>query len=106
MLCLPALTPVANDAHAVGDSGECVVPSECTPPPCFASFCMFGRRPSSMYRWTSLRIHAVESEDDELLLKRFRRAITDARPCADTNEQQECEESLHSVAGREIITSR
>ena len=25
MLCLPGLTPVANDAHAVGDSGECVV---------------------------------------------------------------------------------
>ena len=25
MLCFPALTPVANDAHAVGDSGECVV---------------------------------------------------------------------------------
>ena len=27
MLCLPGLTPVANDAHAVGDSAECVVPS-------------------------------------------------------------------------------
>ena len=25
MLCLPALTPVANDAHAVGDSGGVVL---------------------------------------------------------------------------------
>ena len=25
MLCLPGLTPVANDAHEVGDSGETVV---------------------------------------------------------------------------------
>ena len=33
MLCLPALTPVANDAHAVGDSGECVVPSGMNVPP-------------------------------------------------------------------------
>src|SRR5262245_34544072 len=49
MLCLPAFTPVANDAHAVGDSGECVVPSGCTPLPCLASFAMFGSRPSSMY---------------------------------------------------------
>src|SRR3954466_12079182 len=32
MLCLPALTPVANDAHAVGDSGECVVCSGENPP--------------------------------------------------------------------------
>src|SRR5438132_1513373 len=31
MLCLPAFTPVANDAHAVGDSGEGVVPSARTP---------------------------------------------------------------------------
>ena len=27
MLCLPAFTPVANDAQDVGDSGEWVVPS-------------------------------------------------------------------------------
>ncbi len=53
MLCLPAFTPVANDAHAVGDSGECVVSSRRTPLPRFASFCMFGRRPSSIQRCTS-----------------------------------------------------
>jgi len=28
---LPAFTPVANEAQAVGDSGECVVPSGRTP---------------------------------------------------------------------------
>src|SRR5262249_54929611 len=47
-----ALTPVANDAHAVGDSGECVVPSGRTPLPLFASFCMFGSLPSSIHFWT------------------------------------------------------
>ncbi len=53
MLCLPAFTPVANDAHAVGDSGECVVASGRTPLPRFASFCMFGSLPSSIHFWTS-----------------------------------------------------
>src|SRR5678815_3564665 len=48
MLCLPALTPVAKDAHAVGDSGECVVCSGNMPPPC-ASFEMFGSFPSSIH---------------------------------------------------------
>src|SRR5215510_10480147 len=48
MLCLPALTPVANDAHAVGDSGECVVCSG-KKPPCFASFEMFGSLPSAIH---------------------------------------------------------
>ena len=52
MLCLPALTPVANDAHAVGDSGEWVVSSGRTPVPRRASFCMFGSLPSSIQRWT------------------------------------------------------
>src|SRR4249920_2316060 len=32
MLCLPGLTPVANDAHDVGDSGETVVSSFVSPP--------------------------------------------------------------------------
>lgn len=32
MLCFPGLTPVANDAQAVGDSGECVVESGRTAP--------------------------------------------------------------------------
>src|SRR5262245_33604279 len=32
MLCFPGFTPVANDAHAVGDSGDCVVPSGYRPP--------------------------------------------------------------------------
>src|SRR5260221_4868884 len=48
MLCLPALTPVANEAHAVGDSGECVVCSGNMPPP-FASFAMLGSLPSSIH---------------------------------------------------------
>src|SRR5215472_4834491 len=52
MLCLPALTPVANEAHAVGDSGECVVPSGRTPLPALASFCMLGSLPSSIHRCT------------------------------------------------------
>ena len=53
MLCLPAFTPVANEAHAVGDSGECVVPSGRTPLPRAASFFMFGSLPSSIHFWTS-----------------------------------------------------
>ena len=65
MLCLPGLTPVANDAHAVGDSGECVVPSGYMPPS-FASFEMLAAgRPSSTVS-TSCGIHAVEAEDHEL----------------------------------------
>ena len=52
MLCLPALTPVANDAHAVGDSGECVVSSGWTPPLRLASFLRFGSLPSSIHFWT------------------------------------------------------
>src|SRR6185436_20829693 len=48
MLCLPALTPVANDAHAVGDSGECVVCSGENPPR-FASAAMFGSLPSAIH---------------------------------------------------------
>ena len=73
MLCLPALTPVANDAHAVGDSGECVVSSGCRPPPRWrASACSAAcLRPSSVC--DELRIHAVEAEDDELLLELLRR---------------------------------
>src|SRR6266487_1358428 len=52
MLCLPALTPVANDAHAVGDSGECVVCSGYMPPP-LASAEMFGIFPSSIHFFRS-----------------------------------------------------
>src|SRR4051812_45140898 len=48
MLCLPAFTPVANDAHAVGDSGECVVCRGYMPPP-FASFEMLGSFPSPIH---------------------------------------------------------
>src|SRR5262245_3422938 len=48
MLCLPAFTPVANDAHAVGDSGECVVCSG-EKPPCFASALMCGSLPSDIH---------------------------------------------------------
>src|SRR6187397_2110144 len=51
MLCLPALTPVANDAHAVGDSGECVVASG-NVPPFLASADRFGSLPSCIQRST------------------------------------------------------
>ena len=72
MLCLPAFTPVANDAHAVGDSGECVVPS--------ATHAAAARRQLLHVRQLALvhpfldeaRIHAVEAEDDELLLELLR----------------------------------
>ena len=70
MLCFPGLTPVANDAHAVGDSGECVVASGYIPP-CSASrlqvrqLALFD--PSADER----RIHAVEAEDDEPLRVRL-----------------------------------
>src|SRR5436190_17522815 len=52
MLCLPALTPVANEAHAVGDSGEWVVCSGNIPPP-FARAEMFGSLPSSIHFFRS-----------------------------------------------------
>src|SRR6185436_17552514 len=52
MLCLPAFAPVANDAHAVGDSGECVVSSGCRPP-CAASFLKLGSFPSPIHFLTS-----------------------------------------------------
>src|SRR3954454_23298992 len=48
MLCLPAFMPVANDAHAVGDSGECVVCSG-EKPPCLASAAMCGSFPSAIH---------------------------------------------------------
>src|SRR3989337_2110727 len=48
MLCLPALTPVANDAHAVGDSGECVVCRD-EKPPCFARAAIWGSFPSDSH---------------------------------------------------------
>src|SRR5919197_711115 len=51
MLCLPALTPVANEAHAVGDSGECVVASG-NIPPVFASAERWGSLPSCIHRAT------------------------------------------------------
>src|SRR5882672_9617883 len=52
MLCLPAFTPVANDAHAVGDSGECVVCSGYMPP-VFARVAMLGILPSSIHVFRS-----------------------------------------------------
>ena len=52
MLCLPGLTPVANDAHAVGDSGECVVVSGRTPP-VDASRERFGSWPAFIQRSSS-----------------------------------------------------
>src|SRR5215471_13718345 len=48
MLCLPAFTPVANDAHAVGDSGAWVVCSA-EKPPCLASAAMCGSLPSAIH---------------------------------------------------------
>src|SRR3954471_6245369 len=48
MLCLPGLTPVANDAHAVGDSGDCVVASGIMPPRSASRF-MFGSLPSFIH---------------------------------------------------------
>src|SRR4051812_3025397 len=52
MLCFPGLTPVAKEAHAVGDSGEWVVASGYMPP-CSASRFMFGSLPSLIHRPTS-----------------------------------------------------
>ena len=79
MLCLPAFTPVANEAHAVGDSGECVVPS--------GADAAAARRQLLHVRQLALvhplldqaRIHAVEAEDHQLLLKFLRRPARSAR---------------------------
>src|SRR3954467_14364678 len=53
MLCLPGLTPVANDAHAVGDSGECVVVKGRTLPRA-ASFERLGSCPAFIQRSSSV----------------------------------------------------
>ena len=52
MLCLPGFTPVANDAHAVGDSGECVVPRGTCP--LRATRFRLGSLPSSIHFCTSV----------------------------------------------------
>ena len=51
MLCLPGFTPVANDAQAVGDSGDTVVSSGYAPPPAISRE-NAGMCPSFMYCWT------------------------------------------------------
>src|SRR3954462_15367990 len=53
MLCLPGLTPVANEAHAVGDSGDCVVAKGYVPPRA-ASCAMFGSCPAASHRFSSV----------------------------------------------------
>ena len=66
MLCFPGLTPVANDAQAVGDSGECVVASGIQPP-VRASRDRFGSLPAFIQRVSERRIHSVEPQDQKLL---------------------------------------
>ena len=65
MLCLPGLTPVANDAHAVGDSGECVVASGRTPP-VDASRERFGSWPAFIHWSSSAGSIPSKPEDEEL----------------------------------------
>ena len=49
MLCLPAWTPVANDAHEAGDSGEWLVVRRYSPPS-DARRAMLGSLPSAIQR--------------------------------------------------------
>src|SRR5579864_1418312 len=50
-------------------------------------------------------IHAVEPEDDELLLEFLGGPRTAAAPRADTDNEQWREKAFHGVEGSEIITS-
>ena len=104
MLCLPALTPVANDAHAVGDSGECVVPS--------ARHAAAARRELLHVRQLAFvhpfldetRIHAVEAENHQFLLEFLRRPARAARRAArlrqTTSEAQK--DAVHGMVKEKI----
>ena len=48
-VAIAGTSQLANDAHAVGDSGECVVSREWTPPEEAESFLRFGSFPSSIH---------------------------------------------------------
>ena len=106
MLCLPAFTPVANDAHAVGDSGEWVVASGRTPLPRFASFCMFGSLPSSIHFWTSRGSMPSKPRITSFCWNFCggRRGAARDRG-AETNDKRSEQDAFHQdVRGEEIIT--
>ena len=89
---------MANDAHAVGDSGECVVARRWTPPDALDSFWRFGSLPSSIHFCARRRVHAVEAEDHELLAELLRRAPDAARHCrAETGDKQRAQQRFHNV---------
>ena len=74
MLCLPGLTPVANDAHAVGDSGEWVVARSWRPP--LGDERLHVRQLALVHPLPDqVGVHAVEPEDHELLREALRGSL-------------------------------
>ncbi len=104
MLCLPAFTPVANDAHAVGDSGECVVPSGRTPLPRAASFFMFGSLPSSIHFWTRRGSMPSKPRITSFCWNFLRRPARSARGRgAQADDKRGEQDAFHRCVGREEI---
>ena len=59
---------MANDAQAVGDSGECVVSSACTAAALAGQLLQVGQLALVHPPLHQARLQAVEPEDDELLV--------------------------------------
>ena len=98
MLCFPGLTPVANDAHAVGDSGECVVAEAMDAAGCARQFPEVRQLPLVHPFLRESRVHAVEPEDDELLAELLGSAPVSARHCrAERGDKQRAQQRFHRV---------
>src|SRR5262249_19546662 len=103
MLCFPGFTPVANDAQAVGDSGECVVPSADMPPRP-AILAMLGRLPHRHPSRDEMRMEAIDPEDDELLSELSgwpAAAARDERAARERERHRECRDSRSACLHRD-----
>ena len=101
MLCLPAFTPVANDAHAVGDSGECVVVERAHAAAALRELLHVRQLAFVHPLLDELRIHPVEAEDDELLPELFaaRAACRTPTASAEANDKQREQDAFHRMLG-------
>ena len=69
---------------------------------CAASFVMFGSLPSSIHFCDEARIHPVEAEDHQLLLKLLRRMPRAARGRAKAHDQGSEDNAFHGVVKEKI----
>ena len=102
MSCLPALTPVANDAHAVGDSGERVV-AERVEAAALRELLHVGQLALVHPLADEARVHAVEAEDDQLAGDGCAGRGPHAEREADGDGDQRRQEPFHRQGG--IIAS-